>query len=99
MILMLTLKTNHTLMGDVSLSGDYIIKKPVQVVQQPTEQGPVMGFAPFLDFSEEFITGIPIKATDVLCETTPVKDLINEYNKIFGSGIEIVSKLPPRLVK
>jgi hypothetical protein len=104
MIQMITFKTNHTLIGDVIYDGVYgegvvKIKQPVQVVQQPTKDGPVMGFAPFLDFCEEFITGITIRNEDILCTTTPVTELLNEYNKIFGSGIEVINRMPKGLVK
>lgn len=79
-------------MGDVEGS---TIKKPVQVIVQPGQDGtPMMGFAPFLQFTEEFETGIALSANDILCITTPVRDLENQYNKMFGVGIEIVSAMP-----
>jgi hypothetical protein len=31
---------------------------------------------------------------NVLCITTPSKDLENQYSKMFGSGIEIASAIP-----
>jgi hypothetical protein len=54
----------------------------------------MMGFAPFLDFAEEFTTGIKFSMDNVLCITTPSKDLENQYSKMFGSGIEIASSIP-----
>jgi hypothetical protein len=47
-----------------------------------------------LDFAEEFTTGIKISMDNVLCITTPSRDLENQYNKMFGSGIEIASSIP-----
>ena len=92
MIKCITLKTAQTLMGDVQIGG---IKKPVQVIVQPGQDGqPMMGFAPFLQFTEEFETGITINNDDILCITTPVRELENQYNKMFGVGIEIVSSMP-----
>jgi hypothetical protein len=91
MIKILTLKTNHSIIGDVSLVHDlYTIKKPVQVVIQPTQNGPSLAFVPFIEFCKEFETGIEINKNDVLFLSTPIVEVENQYNKIFGSGIEIV---------
>ena len=93
-IKLLTLKTNHTIMGEIENKGDYEIKQPVQVVIQPTKDGPTIGFLPFVEFAKEFKTGFRISASDVLFESTPIVELENQYNKLFGSGIEIASVIP-----
>ena len=94
---LITFKTSQTVMADVDndkATTIIILKKPVQVIVQPTKDGPMMGFAPFLDYAEEFSTGIEISKADVLCVTTPSRELENQYNKIFGSNIEIASFIP-----
>jgi hypothetical protein len=53
-----------------------------------------MGFVPFLDYATEFKTGIKISMDDVLCLTTPSRELENQYNQVFGSGITIASAIP-----
>ncbi len=53
-----------------------------------------MGFAPFLEFASEFKSGIKISMDNVLCITEPVRELENQYNKVFGAGIEIASVIP-----
>jgi hypothetical protein len=95
-IKLITLKTNHTLIGDVDCVSDteITLKEPVQVVMQPTKEGPMMAFSPFLDYCDEFKTGIKLSMTDVLCITTPVRELENQYNSVFGSGITIASSIP-----
>jgi hypothetical protein len=99
-IKLITFKTNHTILGEVDeqlgnkLFNDFKIKKPVQVVVQPTKEGPMMGFAPFLDYAEEFSTGIELNKVDVLCVTSPSRELENQYNQVFGSGIQIASAIP-----
>jgi hypothetical protein len=95
-IKLITFKTNHTLIGetDEELSNKFKIKKPVQVIVQPTKEGPMMGFAPFLDYCEEFISGIELNKDDILCVTTPSRELENQYNQVFGSGIQIASAIP-----
>ena len=94
-IRLVTLKTNHTILGSLDVyGGHYILKEPVQVIMQPTKEGPMMAFSPFLDYCEEFKTGISIQKADVLCVTTPMRELENQYNQVFGSGIQIASAIP-----
>ena len=54
----------------------------------------MMGFAPFLEYAQEFKSGIKFNMSDVLCITTPVRELENQYNQVFGSGIQIASAIP-----
>lgn len=93
---LLTFKSQQTIIGDVVEDGDfYKIKKPTQVYIQPSQENPsrtMMGFAPYLEFCEEYLTGIKIPKEQILTVTTPVKDLMNQYNKVFGSGIELPTK-------
>ena len=93
---LVTFRTNQTLIGEiVSESPTSItIKQPVQVVVQPTKEGPMMGFSPFLEFAEEFKTGIPLPKDNVQCITTPMTELANQYNQVFGSGIQIATSIP-----
>lgn len=94
-IKLVTFKTNQTVIGTINVDDKKItIKEPVQVVVQPSKDGPMMGFVPFLEFSQEFKTGIDFPIADVLTINTPVVELENEYNKIFGSGITIASAIP-----
>ena len=61
-IKLITFKTNQTLIAEVVSENEQmvVLKQPVQVIVQPTKEGPMMGFSPFLEFSEEFKTGIGI---------------------------------------
>jgi hypothetical protein len=93
---LVTFKTNHTIIADIDCVSDseILLKQPVQVVMQQTKEGPMMGFGPFLDYCEEFKTGIKVYMQDVLCITTPIVELQNQYNQVFGSGITIASSIP-----
>jgi len=99
MIKLLTLKTNHTLMGNVVDLPEFnyvTIKEPVQVVQIPPRAANDSGsiaFSPFLDYTNEFRSGIRIHRNDILTTTTPILELENQYNSIFGSGIQIAKTL------
>jgi len=95
-IQLITFKTNQTILGLIDCTDDdkVIIKKPVQVIMQPSKEGPMIGFAPFLEYAQEFATGIKIPSETILCITTPVVELENQYNQVFGSGIQIASAIP-----
>ena len=99
MVKLLTLKTNHTLLGNVIDLPEFnyvTIKEPVQVVQIPPRAANDTGsiaFSPFLDYTNEFRSGIPIIKNDILTTTTPILELENQYNSIFGSGIQIAKTL------
>jgi len=70
------------------------IKELVQVYIQQSKDGPMMGFAPFLDYAEEFKTGVEFSKADILTTTSPVVELENQYNQVFGAGIQIASAIP-----
>ena len=93
---LVTFRTNQTLIGEVVGETDshITLKQTVQVVVQPTKEGPMMGFSPFLEFAEEFKTGITLPKDNVQCITTPMTELANQYNQIFGSGIQIATSIP-----
>jgi hypothetical protein len=95
MVRIITFKTNHSIIGDVTDNGmDIFVKEPLQIVVQPTQDGSsMMAFVPFIEFSEEFKKGIKFSFGDILTINTPVTELLNQYNKIFGAGIEIVSSM------
>lgn len=94
-IQLVTLKTNHTLIGDTDCDGNTVtIKEPLQVVIQPGKDGTsgVM-FVPFVEYAQEFKTGFEISMDDVLMVSTPVKELEDNYRQLF-SRIQIASTLP-----
>lgn len=87
-------------MGEVTESpadSNIIIKQPVQVVSVPPRSANDPGsvaFSPFLEYADEFKTGFKIHSSDILVISTPVRELENQYNQIFGSGIQIASAIP-----
>ena len=64
--------------------------------RKPSAQNPQGGiaFSPFVEYAQEFETGFKIDPKDVLMVSTPVTELENQYNHVFGSGIQIASSLP-----
>ena len=93
---LITFKTNQTIIANVVDETDdrITVKETVQVIVQPSKDGPMMGFSPFLEYAQEFKTGITFDVFDILCITSPVIELENEYSKLFGSGIQIASSIP-----
>lgn len=99
-IKLLTFKSHQTIMGDVDenpgvATGTVKIKQPVQVMTVPP-RGPNdpggIAFAPYLMFAEEFTLGIEIPKEEILVITTPILELLNQYNQTFGSGIQVAPK-------
>jgi len=94
---LITFKTNHTILGEVTdlpENDHIIIKDSVQVVSvPPSGQNPQGGisFLPFVEFAKDFKTGFKIKRQDILMVNDPILEVENQYNKIFGSGIQIAS--------
>ena len=75
MLKLLTFKTNQTILGEVTETlNSWMVKQPVQVIVQPTKEGPMMGFSPYLEFAEEFKTGIPLPKDNIQCVTTPMTE-------------------------
>lgn len=94
-IQLVTLKTNHTLIGDVDYDGNTVtIKEPLQVVIQPGKDSTssVM-FVPFVEYAKEFKTGFNISMNDVLMISNPVQELEDNYRQLF-SRIQIASSMP-----
>lgn len=89
----------NTLMAQMSESEndfEYVITNPVMVVVIPprsASDSSSVAFTPFLNYTDEFGTGIRIHRSDVLTITTPVAELLNQYNSVFGSGIVLASGL------
>ena len=76
--------------------GDTIsIEDPAQVAMMPSQGGASnsmsIGLLPWIPYSEE--SKFVISKDKIVTSFTPSVDLINNYNRIFGSGIQIASSL------
>ena len=63
----------------------YRLKKTAIII--PTGQPGNLGIAPWIPYATESKTGIDIPKTQVCFVVTPITDMLNEYNKAFGSGL------------
>lgn len=75
--------------GDREVS---VIKNPAVIVVQRDQSGQVgVGLQPYTPFAEGYIT---LYRTSLIAEFDVDVNLVNEYNRIFGSGIVIANQMP-----
>lgn len=77
--------SHNTLDGDV----DYEIKEVAIVQMVPTQTGVGLSLFPFAPYTEDK-THI-FRGRHIIIAMDPGVDLINNYNKMYGSGIQIAS--------
>jgi hypothetical protein len=65
-----------------------LVSDPALIVYQRGEKGMGCGLAPYMAFTEG---KIEINNHAIAAIAVPQQDLINEYNRIFGSGIVVAS--------
>ena len=69
--------------------GQYELKNPANIMLQPTANGQMgVGIAPYMPYADG---NVKLNWTAIAAEAEPEQSMINEYNRIFGSGIEVVS--------
>lgn len=79
------------LIGSVDSGSDigYFVDKPASIMLQQTADGKVgVGIAPYMPYAQGKVY---IYKTAIAAEGTPDIQMENEYNRVFGSGIQIVS--------
>jgi hypothetical protein len=63
------------------------LKNPANIMLQPTQNGQMgVGIAPYMPYADG---NVNLYKSAIASEATPEQSMINEYNRIFGSGIEI----------
>jgi len=66
----------------------FVLDQPAVIRLQKTDSGVGIGLAPFMPYADGAVV---LQASGVACSGNPEPNLENEYRRIFGSGIEIVS--------
>ena len=64
----------------------YELKNPAQIVLQQTQQGVGVALAPYMPYVEG---NLNLVKTSIAAEGEPNVQMQNEYNRIFGSGIQV----------
>ncbi|NBW58079.1 hypothetical protein EBR43_09950 [bacterium] len=91
MIKIVKLSTGEEIIGDVNPTDDgYSIKQPCLLTLMPPRQAggdPTMAMLPYAVHTKEHL--IEIAAEFLIWQSEPVKELYNQYNSVFGSGIVV----------
>ena len=70
----------------------FILKNPAVIVVQRTDGGQVgVGLQPYTPFAEGNVT---LYRSSLIAEFDADVNLVNEYNRIFGTGIVIANQMP-----
>jgi hypothetical protein len=89
MIKVFKLLNGEEIIAKTEVSGlGYTLTNPAAIVIQQTEKGVGVVLAPYMPYAE---SDIALYASSIATEGIPAKTMANEYNRIFGSGIEVVS--------
>jgi len=67
-------------------STNYELKSPAQIVLQQTEKGMGVAIAPYMPYASG---NINLYYSAIAAECVPDQNMVNEYNRIFGSGIQV----------
>jgi hypothetical protein len=85
----------EVVMGDIVSaeygSGYYVVNEPTSVMLQEHDGGMGVGIAPYMPYSEG---EVHIRIDAIAAEADPDQKLVNEYNRLFGSGIVIANVIP-----
>ena len=93
MIKIVKLITGEELIADVT-GGDITLtlSKPCVLQMVPSRQNPdqpMMGMFPYAPYTENHT--IDVDVDKIVWDAKPVKELYNQYNSAFGSGIQLAS--------
>jgi len=70
------------------------IKNPIRLVLMPSKadpKNPQVGLAPWAEFSDD--KEIVLDRSHILAVMTPIQEIVNQYNSIFGGILAPSSKL------
>ena len=90
MIKVVKLVTGEELIADVAGSEILTLSKPCVLQMVPSRQNPeqpMMGMFPYAPYTEDHT--IEVDRARIVWSANPVKELYNQYNSAFGSGIQL----------
>ena len=68
-------------------ASDWELDSPASIMMQQTEKGVGVGIAPYMPYAAGTVT---LYKTGVTSVADPDPKMENEYNRVFGSGIQVV---------
>ena len=79
--------SGEELIGKVEVTGrGYTIEAPATILMQQTKDGVGLALMPYMPYTEG---KVKLFSQCIATEGDPSKKMINEYSRLFGSGIEI----------
>lgn len=87
----LKLVSGEELVVEITLEAETFItfKNPVACVMQRRQDGPALGFMPWMQAADGPFT---IARDKIICEAEVADEVKNGYNQIFGAGIVVPPK-------
>jgi hypothetical protein len=87
-IVVFKLVSGEEMIGEVfNIFGEsYRIKNPAVIMLQRTDQGVGVALMPYMPYCDG---DIGFNKSAIVAEGEPSQNMINEYNRIFGSGIQV----------
>lgn len=92
MIKIVKLVTGEELIAEVTTDHNGVtLKQPcaIQLMPGRAEGQTMMGLIPYASYTENF--QVTIGLDKVIWQETPAKDIYNQYNSAFGSGIQLAT--------
>lgn len=92
MIKVLKLTTGEEIIGDVTGGDTVTIKEPCILQMVPSKSNPgaaMMALMPYVAHIKNSILDISLE--HIVWEGEPIEELYNQYNSIFGTGIQLSS--------
>jgi hypothetical protein len=79
--------SGEEVIGKVEITGlGYTIESPATILMQQTKDGVGLALMPYMPYTEG---KVKLFSQCIATEGTPSTKMVNEYNRLFGSGIEI----------
>ena len=93
MIKIVKLVTGEELIADTEIDQHGItLKQPCSIQLMPSRTDPgqtMMGLIPYASYTEDF--KVTVSFDKVIWQEKPSKEIYNQYNSAFGSGIQLAS--------
>ena len=79
--------SGEELIGKAEVTGlGYTLESPATILMQQTKEGVGLALMPYMPYAEG---KVKLFSQSIATEATPSDKMINEYSRLFGSGIEI----------
>lgn len=92
MIKILKLTTGEEIIGDVTGGDTITINRPCVLQMVPTSSNPnkiMMALIPYVEHVKS--SSLDISLDHIVWEGEPIEELYNQYNSIYGTGIQLAS--------